>query len=348
MGNLPAPRVTQNFPFQISGVDFAGPFLITDRKGRGCRITKCYLCLFICFATKSLHLEVASDLTTDIFILFLRRFISRRGKPSELFCDNGTNFIGANNEINSFLKSSNERIYTYAASEGIKFKFSPAYSPHFGGIWEAGVKSAKFHILKILGNQHLTFEELSTLFAQIEALLNSRRLTPLSTDPNDLSPFTPGHFLIGRAFTSLPSPALLDINVNHLDRYQKLERIRQHFWERWRHEYLSEIQQRSKWQTKQNSVQEGDMVVLKDPNLPPLQWRVGRVSRLYPGSDGVTRVIDAHTAKGILRRAVAKVCLLPTSSSSFVTSRILDVFEGGKMFTPYRRQSGADTDERKN
>ncbi|XP_049886915.1 uncharacterized protein LOC126381474 [Pectinophora gossypiella] len=329
MGNLPAPRVTPNLPFQISGVDFAGPFFITDRKGRGCKLSKCYLCLFVCLATKALHLECASDLSTEVFMLCLRRFISRRGKPSELYCDNGTNFVGASNEIANFLRSSNNDMFSSAASEGINFIFSPAYSPHFGGLWEAGVKSAKFHLTRILGNQHMTFEELSTLFAQIEAILNSRPLTPLSCDPNDLHPLTPGHFLIGRTLTSLPSPTLLDINTNRLSRYQHIEQMRQHFWERWRREYLSELQQRNKWKVNQQGLQEGEMVILKDVNLPPLKWRTGRIYKLYPGADGIARVADIKTSKGIIRRALNKVCpLLP--SSSYSTSRNPDVFEGGE------------------
>ncbi|XP_045535019.1 uncharacterized protein LOC123721194 [Papilio machaon] len=315
MGNLPASRVSPSLPFQTSGVDFAGPFLITDRKGRGCKITKCYLCLFICFATKALHLEVASDLSTDVFILCLRRFISRRGKPLELYCDNGTNFVGANNEITAFLRSSNESISGFAADEGIKFWFSPAYSPHFGGLWEAGVKSAKFHVTRILGDKHLTFEELSTIFTQIEAILNSRPLTPLSSDPNDLNPLTPAHFLIGRPLTSLPSENLLDANPRRLDRYRWLETMRQHFWERWRNEYLSELQQKTKWRVKQRGLQEGELVVIKEANVPPLKWRMARVHKLYPGSDGIARVADVYTAKGIIRRGVHNLCSLPDSSS---------------------------------
>ncbi|XP_064072214.1 uncharacterized protein LOC135193480 [Vanessa tameamea] len=308
MGNLPVMRVTLSFPFHVSGVYFAGPFYITDRKGRGCKFSRCYLCLFVCFSTKALHLELASELSTDVFMLCLRRFVSRRGKPLELYCDNGTNFVGANNEIRTFLKSNNESISGFAADEGIKFKFSPAYSPHFGGLWEVGVK---YDITRILGDKHLTFEELSTLFTQIEAILNSRPLTPISSDPNYLYPLTPAHFLIGRPLTSLPSDNLLDVKPNRLNRYQSLEKMRQNFWDRWRNEYYSELQQTHKWRINQRGLKEGDLFVIKETNAPPLKWRMARVHKLYPDSDGVSRVVDVVTSKGIIRRAVHNLCLLP-------------------------------------
>lgn len=331
MANLPSNRITPTHPFHVSGVDFGGPFYITDRRGRGCKILKCYLCLFVCFATKALHLEVASDLSTDIFMLCLRRFISRRGKPIELYCDNGTNFVGANNEITKFLKSNNKDISESALDEGIRFRFSPAYSPHFGGLWEAGIKSAKYHLTRILGDKHLTFEELSTLFTQIEAILNSRPLTPLSSDPNDLDPLTPAHFLIGKPLTALPSESLLDANMNRLDRYQVLEKMRQHFWNRWRNEYLSELQQKNKWRTHKKGLVEGDLVAVKEPSLPPMKWRMGRVQKLYTGSDGTARVADVYTSKGVIRRAIHNLCPLDTlePSQAAITQKP-ESFEGAE------------------
>lgn len=331
MGNLPTSRVTPNYPFQVSGVDFAGPFPIRDRRGRGCKFSKAYLCLFVCFSTKALHLEVASDLSTEVFILCLRRFASRRGKPTTIFCDNGTNFVGANNELARFLKTCNESISSFAANEGITFKFSPAYSPHFGGLWEAGVKSAKFHLIRMIGNNHMTFEELTTLFVQIEAILNSRPLTPLSSDPTDLYPLTPAHFLIGRPLTSLPSPALIDVQPNRLSHYQLIEQTRQHFWDRWRHEFLCELQQRSKWRINQGQIQVGDMVILKEANLPPLQWRLGRIQQLHPGQDGVARVADVLTTRGTVRRAIRNMCPLPMTRAEDSSTRNPTDFEGGEI-----------------
>ncbi|XP_047504423.1 uncharacterized protein LOC125049318 [Pieris napi] len=311
MGNLPSNRVSQFYPFQTCGVDFAGPFMISNKIGRGNKISKCYLCLFICFSVKAVHLETVSDLSTQAFISSLKRFIARRGKPDNICCDNGKNFVGANNELGRVMRSSLRDLKDYSANEGIKFTFNPPYSPSLGGLWEAGIKSAKHHLKRIAGNTALTFEELSTLFTQIEAILNSRPLTPLTSDPNDLSPLTPGHFIIGRPLTSLPSPPASDLKTRIRCRYRMIEGLRQHFWARWRNEYLLELQQRYKGRHHERNLQEGDLVVFKEDGLPPLKWRIGRAVRLYMGSDNVCRVADFMTFRGIERRAVNKVCLLP-------------------------------------
>ncbi|XP_061706222.1 uncharacterized protein LOC133517094 [Cydia pomonella] len=313
MGNLPSQRVTPGFPFSTIAVDFAGPFMITDRRGRGCKITKCYLCLFICLRFKCVHLEAVSELSKDAFILSLRRFISRRGKPKEIYCDNGKNFVAAAKEINTFFKQNSGPILEFAGDHNIEFKFSPAYAPNFNGYVEAGIKSAKFHIKRILGNTHLTFEELSTLFAQIEAVLNSRPLCPLSSSPKDYAALTPGHFLLGRPLTSLPAPDLTEANIRNLDRFNRLEQIRQHFWQRWQSEYVMELQQRSKWRTRARDLQQGDLVLIKEENQPPMLWRLGRVLKLHTGSDGVPRVADIDTVRGVVRRALNRICLLHDS-----------------------------------
>lgn len=312
MGNLPAARLTPDFPFITVGTDFAGPFMITDRKGRGCRITKCYLCIFICFKYKCVHLEAVSELSRDAFILTLKRFISRRGLPRQIYCDNGGNFVAASKELKEFFKANSNSICDYAAREGVEFYFSPVYAPHFNGLMEAGVKSAKFHLARILGTTHLTFEELCSLFTQIECVLNSRPLCPLSSSPSDYFPLTPGHFLIGRPLTSLPSPCLESLNITQLDRFQRIEQTRQHFWRRWSQEYITELQCRTKWRTKsKDNLQLNDMVVIKDEHSPPLYWRLGRIEQLFPGPDGIVRVADIRTAKGIIRRALNRICPLP-------------------------------------
>lgn len=216
MGDIPKRRLQISYPFQTCGVDYAGPFLIKDRRGRGCKITKCYLALFVCFSIKAVHLELVSDLSSNNFLLALKRFINRRGKPERIYSDNGTNFVGAHSELEElakFLKNDkNKTIITdFCANDTIEWRFIPVNSPHFEGLWEAGVKSSKFHLKRVIGKTPLTFEELYTIFTHIEAILNSRPLSPLSSDPNDLNPLTPAHFLIGRRILSVPEPNLTDI-----------------------------------------------------------------------------------------------------------------------------------------
>lgn len=305
------PCVTPDFPFVSVGVDFAGPFMTLNRKGRGSKLVKSYLCLFICMRYKCVHLEAVSSLSMEDFVLALRRFISRRGKPLEIFSDNGRNFVAAAKELGAFLKANNQSLSDFATQEGIKFSFIPAYSPHFGGIWESGIKCAKHHLTKVIGNSNLTFEEIQTLFTQVEAILNSRPLCPMSSNPNDLLSLSPGHFLIGRPLTTFPSPSLRDVNPNRLQQYQKQEQIRQHFWLRWQKEFLSELQQRQKWRKSSTNLHVGDLVLIKEDNLAPLCWSLGRIVKLYTGPDNIHRVADIYTTRGCVRRPLVRLSPLP-------------------------------------
>lgn len=139
-----------------------------------------------------------------------------------------------------FLQSSN--VASEMAQEGIEFIFTPAYSPHFNSLAEAAVKSCKHHLKRLLHLTHFTFEEMASCLTHIEAVLNSRPLTPLSSDPNDFSALTPFHFLIGRPFLSVPYPQVTEANITRLDRWKRIQHIRQHFWTRFHNEYTSLLQ----------------------------------------------------------------------------------------------------------
>ncbi|XP_026475511.1 uncharacterized protein LOC113380515 [Ctenocephalides felis] len=260
MGDLPKNRVTPHLPFTNCGVDLGGPITLRDRRTRGTSI----------------------GLTSECFLATLRRFIARRGKPTNIYSDNGTNFVGASSEIkrlaNFLRKKYLSNVMKSLSDDGINWHFIPAKSPHFGSIWEAGIKSCKSHLKRILGNACLTFEDFYTILTQIEAILNSRPISPLSSDPNDLNPLTPGHFLIGKFLTSISIPNVLDIPKNRLGRYQHLQRLAQHFWKRWHKEYISELQSRTKCTGRANqSLKVGTMVLLKEDNVPPLNWQLGRI-----------------------------------------------------------------------
>lgn len=307
MGDLPVARVSQVKPFFRTGVDYAGPFDILMSRSRGSRTTKAYLCLFVCFATKALHLELVSNLSADAFLAALRRFQARRGRCQHLFSDCGTNFIGAYRQLNSYMAQSGSK-------EGVTWHFNPPSAPHFGGLWEAGVKSVKTHLSRVVGNQHLTYEELNTVLVQIEAFLNSRPLTPFSNDPNDLTALTPAHFLTLEPLSAPPESDITSVPLGRLDRWQMLSRMHQDFWRRWSREYLHTLHQRSKWNKSAVNIQPGVLVLIKNDLTPPMQWHMGRVLAVHPGSDGVVRVATVRTSTGSLKRPVVKLCPLPLSN----------------------------------
>lgn len=314
MGDLPAVRVNQNFPFCATGVDYAGPILIKDRiVTRNYKTLKAYICVFICMSTKAVHLELVTSLNTQSFLATLRRFISRRGKPQKIYSDNGTTFVGANSEFAKFILLCKDDVTSYLAQDSIEWSFIPPYSPNFGGLWESGVRLTKFHLKRVLGNTILNFEEFSTLLAQIESILNSRPLSPLSSDPTDLNPLTPAHFLLGRASSALPEPSLSEVKQSRLDKYQHIQQILQHYWQRWSTEYISELQGRTKWKQQfGNLLKVGTLVVIKDDQLPVLKWRIGRVVALHPGRDNTVRVASVKCADGsLIKRAVSRMCVLP-------------------------------------
>jgi len=321
MGDLPPARLEVGRPFIKSGVDYAGPLTIKSWKGRGAKSYKAYIALFVCLTTKAIHLELVSDLTSEGFLAAFRRFVSRRGKVTDLYSDNGTNFVGANAELKLVLKAvistpSNSHMADILARDGTNWHFIPPSSPHFGGLWEAGVKSTKQHLKRIMGNDLFTFEELNTLLVQIEACLNSRPLTEMSHDPSDLCALTPGHFLIGEPLTAIPEPWLDSKPVSHLARWKFLQGKLQHFWKRWQMEYLSRLQQRPKWLQQKANVEVGDLVLLREDNMPPLKWSMARILDCHPGDDGLVRVVTVRTANGLLKRPISKISPLPTSKST--------------------------------
>lgn len=198
--------------------------------------------------------------------------------------------------------------------ENIQWNLNPANAPHFGGLWEAGVKSTKHHLKRML-NTKLTYEGFNTLICQIEAILNSRPLFPLSENPEDLEVLTPGHFLIGQPSNLPPEPSLLATKLNRLNQFQYIQRLMQQFWKRWANEYLHRLQQRPKWVQEKPNIEPGNIVIIKDDNLPPAQWMLGRVLKIYPGQDQLVRVADIQCKSSILKRPIHKLCLLPITES---------------------------------
>lgn len=315
MGNLPVERLEPCRAFKKCGVDFAGPINIKTSLRKKAAITK--ICVFVCFSTRAVHIELVSDLTSDAFLNALKRFIGRRGVCSDIYSDNATNFVGANKkllELKILFQSAThlDTLYNALSKDGITWHFIPPRSPHFGGLWEASIKSIKTHLYRVLGETHLTYDELNTILIKIEAVLNSRPLTPLSSDPLDATPLTPAHFLIGEPTCSLPEPDLSSVPDNRLKRWQRVTQLTQCLWKRWNKEYLSQLQTRKKWlSNKGPALKVGTLVLIKEDNISPLSWALGRVLQVHAGTDDVIRVATVLSRGKEIKRSVRKLCPLP-------------------------------------
>lgn len=320
MGDLPKERVTMvSRPFTTIGVDYAGPFQIRENRRRGrIHLNKGYVAVFVCFNTRAVHLEIVTSLTTEAFLAALSRFTGRRGICKQLFSDNGTNFVGAARELKElqeFLENTEPEIISFLAKQRINWSFIPPRAPHFGGLWEAAVKIMKRHLYTVTQGKILTFEEYITLITEIEAMLNSRPLTPLTNDPLDINVLTPAHFFIGDSLTQPVQHNYLDTPDNRLPNWQHLQKARQLLWQRWQREYLQELQKRSKWLTPGNDIKLNTLVLLIEDNVPPLRWPLGRVITVHPGADGHIRVVTVKTQTGCFKRAVRRTCPLPAQGN---------------------------------
>ena len=246
MADLPKERlIPYEPPFTYTGVDFFGPFYV--KRGRGSE--KVHGCLFTCFTSRAIHIEDASSLETDAFIQALRRFISNRGCPKEIWSDNGTNFVGADKEIQRSIREWNENeLNKRLIKEEISFhlcprsewKFQPPTASHMNGIWERLIRSVRKSMRAILGNQNalVGLETLRTVFAEVVTILNSRPLTPSSDDPSDFEPLTPNHFLLQRRNLALPPGLFVSEDLYRRKQWRQAQFLADCFWKRWMREYI--------------------------------------------------------------------------------------------------------------
>ena len=322
MGDLPKSRIdVPTKAFQDVGIEFGGPFVC---KGTYTKSIKAYVALFVCFASRAVHLEAVSDLTTQACIAALRRFTARRGCPAMIYTDNGSNFAGTKTEIESlqnFLENEHaDSFQAEAANLNMKWNLITPRAPHFGGLWEASIKSAKNHLRRVMGNNVLTVEELTTLFCQIEWVLNSRPIGVLSEDPKDPKHLTPAQLCCGgnlEAFPMKTSSVPDDIKkCSPQKRWVFLQNLIGSFWKRWTKEYVSSLQERIKWKSENENLGISELVYLTDDNVAPLQWPLGRITYVYSGPDKFVRVVKVKTSNGIFNRPVAKLRKLPLLNDS--------------------------------
>ncbi|XP_062544887.1 uncharacterized protein LOC134211735 [Armigeres subalbatus] len=296
MAPLPEFRTTPHMKvFTYTGVDYFGPMIISI----GRRTEKRWGALFTCLVTRAVHIEVAFDLSTDSFFLCLMNLQHLRGRIAELYSDNGTNFIGANNEL--------KKIKQRLATEGIDWHFNPPLSPHFGGAWEIMVRETK-SLLKYFQGVYREHTLRATL-NEIAFIINCRPLTHIPLDSEEEEPLTPNHFILGCS-----GEAELSLNdVSQAEalkqQWKKAQSMTTQFWQRWIKEYLPTQVKRTKWQNSSKPIEIGDVVVMPDENRKGF-YEKGIITEVRPAKDGQVRSAAVRTGKGTFIRPTINMGIL--------------------------------------
>ena len=269
------------------------------------------MCLYTCLVTRAVHLELCESLGVDSFLNSFRRFVAHRGTPAHCFSDNGTNLTAGQGCLKQGIENWNEqKIIGFAAQRHIEWTFSPPSAPHFGGVWERLVQSAKRALQVVLGSRGVNEEVLRTLICEVEFLLNGRPLTHVSIDPGELNPLTPNHFILGHDNPNLP-PDVFDANeIISRRRWRSVQVLVDSFWKRWLREYAPTLVERKKWLLERKNLQVGDVVLVVDDRSPRGHWPMGLVIEVRKDKSGTVRSAQVKTSSNVYLRPVAKLCRL--------------------------------------
>ena len=264
---------------------------------------------------RAVHLEVIEDCKTDAFINATRRFINRRGCPTNVYSDNGSNFKGATSELKELISNLDRtKITDFATTLKINWSFNPPEAPHMGGAWERLVKSSKEVMFGLIKNHVLTDPQLLMWLTEVESILNSRPLTHLSEDINDYEALTPNHILLGRHrnWASIADTSGADISSRK--QWRQVQALRAIFWERWVKEYLPTLTKRCRWKDSKPNFAIDELVIMEDDDLKKRQWPLARITKVVPSKDGVVRVVEVRTKNGTYTRPATKLYKLEDSS----------------------------------
>ena len=319
MSPLPAVRISAEGPFTYCGVDMFGPFIVKERRSE----VKRYGAIFTCLSSRAIHLETTISLETDSFILALRRFVSRRGPVRTIRCDNGGNFIGCKNEFsNAFKEMNHNQVKTFLLNlscDWIKWEHNPPHSSHMGGVWERMIRSVR-NILSSSLQEHsgrLNDESLRTLFAEVEAIVNSRPISIENLNDHEFVPLTPNHLLTMKSKAVQPPPGIFKrTDVYCRKRWRCVQHLIEQFWKRWRKEYMTTLQNRHKWIRKHRDFAVGDIILLEekigDVIFPRNKWKMGIITEVLPSDDGLVRSAKVRlgNATSELLRPITKLVLL--------------------------------------
>ena len=207
--------------------------------------------------------NIVEDLSTSAFLHAFRRFISLHGHPKIIISDNGTSFVGAQKEIRRLLRQDRRDLQDFAVKHRMQWKFITPLSPNQGGFYESLIKIVKKALQVVVGSHILTWNEMSTVFSEVKALLNARPISYSSEDPNDVRPLTPNHFLLGRASVDVPHRQF-EQSKNLHRRLIFLQSLVEQTWKRLIKEYFPTLIARSKWRRAGRQICVGDLVLIVD------------------------------------------------------------------------------------
>ena len=305
-------------PFAHTGVDYAGPISVKpvypqyEKKGKQVELIdnvhSSWICVFTCAVTRAVHIELVSDCSTECFLLAFRRFIARRGRPSHIISDNGTNFKGAAKELKLMYEAADKAIKTLQ-NDGIKWQFNCEKGAWWGGLFESMIKLIKNNLKKTISKNILTFEQLNTVLTEIEQILNSRPLATVSDSSDDPLPISPQMLLLGYRPEVLPSIEKIPDNVSSsqqqiLTNWKHRMTLRNHFFDRLLKDYFLRLQQRSKWHDEATNIKVGEIVLVKQDKKPRRVWPLAKVIQTFEGRDKLVRAVLLKTESGVLRRPV--------------------------------------------
>ncbi|KAK7925240.1 hypothetical protein WMY93_007550 [Mugilogobius chulae] len=286
MANLPSERMETTPPFTYCGMNCFGPFYIKE----GRKELKRYGLLFTCLCSRAVHIELLDDMSTDAFLNSLRAFIALRGNVRQLQSDQGTNFVGARRE---FLEAVKEMDQESLKQLGCEFVMNPPSASHMGGAWERQIRTIRSVLAAILdqSSRSLDNSTLRTYLYEVMAIVNSRPITTeLLNDPTGPQPLTPNLLLTMKSSVVLPPPGEFVREDLYLrKRWRRVQYLANEFWHRWKKEYLLSLQQRQKWHKIKRNAKVNDIVIIQDDTAPRNNWKLAKVTAVYPSEDGCVR-----------------------------------------------------------
>ena len=287
-------------------MDFSGALYVRH----GGEEIKVYLCLLTCATTCALHLEIVQDFSTETFLLAFRKYAARRSLPTIMVSDNASTYLSAADELHSLMLS--PEVKRELGKGGVTWKFISKRAPWWGGFWERMVGHTKSALKKVPGRRHVSLLTLETVIVEIEAVLNDRPLTFVSSEQGELELLTPTHLLHGRQITCLPHETadddeLIDPTYGEICGNAKvLANILQSFQKRLCHEYLTSLREVHRATgNNSTSVKTGDVLLIHDDTLHTT-WKMEVIEDLITG-DGIVRVVTLRTATGLTNRPVTRL-----------------------------------------